>query len=151
MLIGYLRLSNTYARSWRYMKTLRLSSYSIINHSLCLKILKRDLRLMTMNQYMRVKMCKVAILRLLTPANRKLKMTLKEYHSSGSSENDQFCFPRNKNLSIHSKKYKLQKLTRLRETLISIRAFRAKITTIISVYYLIKKSGDKTKLKVSEI
>ena len=95
-------------------------------------------------------MCKVVILRLLTPANRKLKTTLKECNSSGSSENDQFCSLRSKNLSTLSKKYMLQKLTRLRETLISIRAFRAKITTIVSVNYSIKKSGGKIKLKVSE-
>ena len=150
MLIGYPRLSNICARNWRYRKTLKLSCCSIIRHSHCLKIRKRDPRLMIMSQYTRVKMCKVAILRQRTPANRKLKTTLKECNSSGSSENDQFYSLRSKNLSTHSKKYKLKKLTRPRETLISIRAFRAKITTIISVYYSIKKSGGKTKLKVSE-
>jgi hypothetical protein len=150
MLTGYPRLSNICARSLRYRKTLKLSWCLITSHSHNLKILKRDPRLMIMSQYTTVKMCKVAILRLLTPANRKLKTTLKECNSSGSSENDQFCSLRSKNLSTLSKKYKLQKLTRLRETLISIRAFRAKITTTISVNYSIKKSGGKTKLKVSE-
>ena len=150
MLTGYLRLSNICARSWRYRKTLKLSCCSITSHSHSLKILKRDPRLMIMSQYTTVKMCKVAILRLLTPANRKLKTTLKECNSSGSLENDRFYSLRSKNLSTLSKKYKLQKLTRPRETLISIRAFRAKITTTISVNYSIKKSGGKTKLKVSE-